>query len=222
MFGRKSTVLSILAVLFILGCVSNNISFDKTDNLKDISQDTQTFMNKAITIEGRLDQLFYMPEVSVKWKYYIVDGQGYKFPINLPLENRDFYIGKTYRVSGIVKKLEYCTCQKRYVDINGDDFAENGQKLSLQYMQNWNCPIIYYDITNKWRDVSYNPEKQISSSCMSPQTKQFNCSFGYITNFTTWKAETINFSFKDEYRCNPETLDSIYYIDSQTMTKLGE
>lgn len=212
------TLFLIVSVIIVSGCVANAVSSGKIDDIKNISQNPTNYMDKDIRIEGILTQYIHLTPPTIEWDYYIVDEQGYKFPIKSSFENRDFYVGEAYQISGNVKRLEYCYCQKRYIDAIGD-FVNNSDKYSLQYIQQWKCPINIFDITNKWRDIDFGA-KQTSSSCNSREIKEFNCSFEYITMLGSLNGERINFSFKDEYRCNPESIETFYYIDSQSMVKL--
>ena len=217
----KKCLLAILLVgiVFTSGC-TGAADINNTRDLQSVAENPETYLNENIKVRGTLTTYIHFQISSIEWKYYLVDGQRYKFPVELPSENRDFYVGENYEISGKVEKLEYCFCQKRYVDLGEDDFVENGQKLSFQYAQNWDCPLLWYEITGGWKDVSYSPEKQLSSSCLSNEIKEFNCSFEYITDSATWKFTKIDFSFKEEYRCNPDTIETLYYIKPDTITKI--
>jgi len=203
-------VLLLLIIISVSGCTSNNIY-----DLADISKNPEKYINENVKVQGKLEEFIYLGTPSIRWDYFLVDDQGYKFPVKLPSENREFYVGSEYRISGKVAKLDYCYCERRYVDIEGDFISSKFYDYIRYTPINFNCnnPVPILDISGEWHRTSYSNTKKTLSSCISKKETIFNCTYNY-------KSKTYRVSFKDEYRCDPETIETIYYIEAETMTKI--
>jgi hypothetical protein len=208
--------IALIFVLFVSGCTSNNIF--GTTNIADISKNPVNYINTTVKIQGALTILLHLSPPAIDWKHYLVDAQGYQFHVELPSENREFYVGEKYELLGKIQKIEYCYCQRRYVDVEGDfvnfkvyDYI----KRTIQFLTNFTCdnPVPILDVSGEWQRTTYSNNKEVSSSCTSKKETIFICSYNY-------QSETYQDSFKDKYRCDPDTIEVFYYLESVEATKI--
>ena len=188
-------------------------------SIEQIVKNPEKYMNKSLKTTATLVIPFTYPPPTIKWKYSLLDEQGYNFPVKLTQEKRHFYTDHKYTVNGNIVKEKYCICQKRHPEIL-NNLAKNNIDNSLGQIMNWECPIGYWQIVDEWRDIGYSEKKQLASSCLK-EVINYNCSFEYMIYGNSQNIEELKISFREEYRCNPETTESFYYFDAQDMTKIS-
>jgi hypothetical protein len=209
----------LVAIVLVSGCISSDLH---NADLADISKNPENYLNKDVKVNGKLDQLVHIRQPTIEWDYVFVDSQGYKFPIKLPQENRDFYVGQNYELSGTIKNINYCYCERRFVDVDGNFVSYNIYKY-IQYtasiITNFTCDkqitmySLFGTVDGNWTKTSESDTKVEEPSCTSNGGTVYTCSYNYNSALYTD-------SFKDEYRCNPDSKEIFYYIEANKMTKI--
>lgn len=122
--------LLVLAVVLIAGCTT--FSSVGTTNIGDIQKNPESFLNKEVEVSGTLNERSsvssilqgtkYLDDAGITYTISYNDNQGYHYEILLkPFteEHRTFSSGSIYKLKGIVKYVESCSCEYRYVDETG-------------------------------------------------------------------------------------------------------
>jgi hypothetical protein len=123
MYKITMVILLIMIIVIFSGCteqITNKIGFGTT-NIADISKNPENYYGKTLKLKGILgDSQISIYKERNGIDYGLTNEQGYSFPIKLISESgRSFDSGSDYVITGIVKFIENCICQNRYVCEDG-------------------------------------------------------------------------------------------------------
>lgn len=217
----------ISATLLIAGCTQTSSSSTiGTTNFRDVATNPQSYLNKTVTLVGILD---FGPSNSygiIDYTIDYADNQGYHYSLNLESykeQNRQLFILENYKVKGILKVLDICNCEEIFSDIQGDCVSDN-----LKSKPNIEGGYWYYDSNysdwlsgmSEWRSDLIG--QIIMTDCPYGKNETYYCNLTKYYGSTQVGQIVGGGIFVREYRCNPDSIGKVYYIEgTEPMVKIS-
>jgi len=208
--------------VLMVGLIETINSFkesSRTDDLKNISINPENYINKEIVVVGKVYKptvLFDNRENGIRYAIYQEDKNSF-YTINLYSYNGEVVEQGYYRIKGIINYVDVCNCQYRCIDFRGDCVNTSNYLYSPHdTIRNFRTNLTSNPIKDYWYISFYYYSRIITYLCPVSTKDYFECSYEKKKEFDVFKFEwqRLYGIFYKEYRCEPDSLERIYYIEA--------
>ena len=221
------TLIAVIIILFtttvlMLGLIETLNTFRqslKTDDLKDVSLNIKNYLNKKVDVIGNLYKptvLFDNRENGIRYAISKEDKEGF-YTVFLNSYEGEYEPEGTYRVKGIINYVDVCLCDYRCVDYIGSCVYINDYLYSPNLnIRNFKTNLTSNHIESYWSPNYEYYSKTIDYLCPVNRKDYFECSYEMKKEFDAFNFEWQKFNgiFYKEYRCRPDSLERVYYIEA--------
>jgi hypothetical protein len=237
----------ILAIALIAGCTQtvSNIGAQAgigVTNIGDIVKNPEIYENKTVEVVGTLGfgGAYGITDYVIKYS----DEQGYHYELNLNSYKEEHRVistlGEKYKIKGILRSLDTCICQNRYVaNITEEEWEKmaSNASISIDYKKNVKtfsgAPSLFLPTTEEgWCDGGYSLFGSCIESAQS-KTKVLECKDSVFSTSEIYTKLYVNINSTNslqfhvdaiinEKRCKPNSTEKFYYLEgTEPMIKIS-
>ena len=191
----------------------------RTDDMRNISMNPKDYANKSVTLIGNVYQpmvLFDYRDNGIRYVISQDNEQGF-YTISLNSYNGDWISPGTYRVKGIINHVDVCICDYRCVDYVGNCVYIYGNLYSPKLtVRDFKTNLTSNYIESDWYPNYDSYSRIIDYLCPVNRKDYFECSYERKNTFDAFNLQwqSVRGIFYKEYRCRPDSLERVYYVDA--------
>ena len=216
-------------IVLMFGSITTLSTFkesSKSDDLKEISADPESFLNKELVIIGNVYEppaLIDYRENGIRYAISQEDEEGFH-SMNFKTYRGEWMYSGRYKIKGIIKHVNVCICEYRCVDYGGSCVYMHTYLYAPHFtIRNFKTNLTSHQIKDFWYINYYYFSKTIDYLCPIGKRHYFSCSYEMKEDLDAFNFVWQEYGgiFYKEYRCRPNSLERVYYIEAiEPMVKL--